>query len=167
MRLQSDRESDRSQTTASGYAPSVGAMTRERFIQIAAATAAAGGAAWVAKFAVLTATDGDGSVGALYLLGVGLMLLGSTWVGVRLARNRRRAIVVVLAALSPLLVFASYTLLDAIGKAAAGDAGPSWLEDEVGILLTGLVWLSASAWVARRHGRRAGSVHGQSFDLQT
>lgn len=125
-------------------------MTRQRWIALAAATAAAGGAAWVAKFGVIVVTDGatsgaaDAVAAVLYLLGVALMLAGSTWVGVRLAGDRPLPLVVVLAVLSPLLVFVSYALLDAAGNAIAGDAGPDWLADEVGILLTGALWLVVS-----------------------
>ena len=124
-------------------------MTRQRFIRTASAAAALGGAAWVTKVAVLAATDGGDSivVGFLYLSGVLLMLLGSTWVGVRVAGDRPRALVIALAALSPLLVFVSYALIDPVAKAAVGSG---WFEDEAGILVTGLVWLAASlpAWLA-------------------
>jgi hypothetical protein len=121
-------------------------MTRQRFIQLAAATAAAGGAAWVAKFAVLVAIDGDDSalVAALYLLGATLMAVGASWVLVRIAGDRPFPVVVGLALLAPILFFASYALIDAVAKPLAGDAGPGWLADEVGIVLTGLAWLTAS-----------------------
>jgi hypothetical protein len=124
-------------------------MTRQRFISTASAACALGGAAWVTKVAVLAATDGDDSalVGALYLSGVLLMLLGSTWIGVRVAGRRPLPLAIALAAISPLLVFVSYALIDPVAKAAAGSG---WFEDEAGILATGLVWLAASlpAWLA-------------------
>ena len=121
-------------------------MTRQRFIHIAATAAAVGGAAWVTKFAVVAATDGDSSITAsvLYVLGVALMALGAAWVGVRLAGDRHVAIAVVLGLLSPLLFFLSYMLLDGVATTIVGDAGPSWLEDEVGIVLTGAAWLATS-----------------------
>ena len=128
-------------------------MTRQRFLQTASSVAALGGAAWVTKVAVLTATDGDDSlvVGLLYICGVVGITLGASWVGVRLAGERPLPVVVLLAALGPLLAFVAYdSVLDPLAKAALGDAGPGWFEDEAGILATGLVWLAASlpVWLA-------------------
>lgn len=124
-------------------------MTRQRYVRTAAAAAALGGAAWVTKVAVLAAGDGEDSlvVGLLYLSGVALMVLGASWVGVRLAAGRPLPLVVVAGVLSSLLVFVSYALIDPLAKAAAGSG---WFEDEAGILVTGLVWLAASlpAWLA-------------------
>ena len=123
-------------------------MTRQRYIGVAAAAAALGGAAWVTKVAVLAATDGGEAPvpSFLYVAGVLLMFLGASWVGVRLAGSRPAWVAVVLGILSPLLVFVSYALLDPIGQAAVGGG---WFEDEAGILLTGLLWLAASlpAWL--------------------
>ena len=128
-------------------------MTRQRFLQTASAVAALGGAAWVTKVAVLAATDGDDSivVGLLYVCGALGITLGASWVGVRLAGERSLLLVVLLGALGPLLAFFVYDgFLDPFAKAALGDAGPAWFEDEAGILVTGLVWLAASLpmWLA-------------------
>ena len=129
-------------------------MTRQRYIGMAAAAAALGAAAWITKVAVLAATDGDDSavVGALYLTGILLLALGSTWVGVRLAGDRPLPVAIALAALCPIVFFLTYDgILDPIGKAVAGSG---WFEDEAGILLAGLVWLAASlpAWLATTTG---------------
>jgi hypothetical protein len=129
------------------------AMNRHHFLRIASAVAALGGAAWVTKVAVLAATDGDDSVvvGLLYLCGAFGITLGASWVGVRLAGERSLPLVVLLGALGPLLAFVAYDgVLDPLAKAALGDAGPAWFEDEAGILLTGLVWLAVSLpmWLA-------------------
>src|SRR5688572_3059466 len=107
-------------------------MTRQRFIQLAAATAAVGGAAWVAKFAVLAGTDGEDAalVPVLYLLGVTLMAVGASWVLVRLAGDRPLPVVVALALLGPVLWAVSFVVLEAPAKALIGDAGPDWLADE-------------------------------------
>jgi hypothetical protein len=128
-------------------------MTRQRFLRTASAVAALGGAAWVTKVAVLAATDGDGGivVGLLYLCGAVGITLGASWVGVRVAGDRALPLVILLGALGPLLAFVAYdAVLDPLAKAALGDAGPAWFEDEAGILLTGLVWLAASlpVWLA-------------------
>jgi hypothetical protein len=122
-------------------------MTRQRFLRTASAVAALGGAAWVTKVAVLAVTNGDDSVvvSSLYLGGMLGITLGAAWVGVRLAGGGPLALVVALGALGPLLAFMAYDgVLDPLAKAAVGDAGPAWFEDEAGILLTGLVWLAAS-----------------------
>jgi hypothetical protein len=128
-------------------------MTRQRFLHTASAVAALGGAAWVTKVAVLTATDGDDSlvVGLLYICGAIGITVGASWVGVRLAGERSLPLAVLLGALGPLLAFVAYdSVLDPLAKAALGDAGPGWFEDEAGILATGLVWLAASlpVWLA-------------------
>ena len=128
-------------------------MTRQRFVQVAAATAAAGGAAWVTKVAVLAATDGDDSalVSALWVAGVLLMTFGATWIGVRLAGRRPLPVVVAFAVPCLLLPFVTFdAVIDPLAKSALGDAGPAWFEDEAGILATGLIWLAASlpAWLA-------------------
>jgi hypothetical protein len=128
-------------------------MTRQRFVRTASAVAALGGAAWVTKVAVLAATDGEDSlvVGLLYLCGAIGITLGASWIGVRLAGRRSVALVVMLGALCPLLAFVMYdSVVDPLAKAALGDAGPAWFEDEVGILVTGLLWLAASlpVWYA-------------------
>lgn len=106
------------------------------------------------KFVVVAATDGGtsdtGAAAAFYLPGVALMAAGSTWVGCRLAAGRGRALLALLALLSPFVFFLSFAVLDGVGKAAVGDTGPAWLEDEIGILLTGAAWLAASLL-----GRRA------------
>ena len=46
-------------------------------------------------------------------------------------------------------------IIDPLAKAALGDAGPAWFEDEAGILATGLIWLAASlpAWLTTREAR--------------
>ena len=90
------------------------------------------------KVAVLAATDGDDSlvVGLAVPLPAALgITLGASWVGVRLAGERPLPLVVVLGALGPLLAFVAYdSVLDPLAKAALGDAGPAWFEDEAGIL---------------------------------
>jgi hypothetical protein len=133
-------------------ASSISTMTRQRFLRTASAVAALGGAAWVTKVAVLAATDGDDSlvVELLYLAGAIGITLGASWLGVRLAGERPLPLVVVLGALGPLLAFVAYdSVIDPLAKAALGDAGPAWFEDEAGILATGLVWLAISvpAWL--------------------
>ena len=53
-----------------------------------------------------------------------------------------------LTALLPFLTFDA--VIDPLAESALGGAGPAWFGEEVGILVTGVVWLAASlpAWLA-------------------
>jgi hypothetical protein len=130
-------------------------MTRHRWAHIAAIAALAGGAAWTTKFAVVTATGGaesgagDVAAGTLYVAAVLLMAIGSTWIAMRLAGERSRLLLGVLVVLSPIVFWESYTVLDAVAVAVVGDAGPGWLQDEAGILATGLAWMALGLWALR------------------
>lgn len=128
-------------------------MTRSRWTSIASALAAAGGAAWLAKIGVIAGTDGEvtdtGAAAAFFLSGVALMVVGSSWIGTRLAAGRPAGVVVLLALLSPVAFFVSFAVLESVAKAVVGDAGPAWLKDEVGIAATGAFWLLAGIWSLR------------------
>jgi hypothetical protein len=127
-------------------------MNRHRWIQISSALAAAGGAAWLVKFAVIGATDGGtggGATAAFYLLGVALMLVGATWVGARATARLATPLFALGVVLSPVVLFASYAALEGLAKGIVGDAGPAWLEEEIGIAATGAFWLLASVWSRR------------------
>jgi hypothetical protein len=132
-------------------------MTTPRPTTILATLAAAGGAAWLAKLAVIVATDGattdTGAAAAFYLMGIVLLAIGSAAVGSRLAARRHLALKIVALATSPALFFLSYALLDGIAKTLVGDAGPAWLEDEAGITLTAAVWLVTGVLLASRKMR--------------
>lgn len=123
-----------------------------RTIRILALLAAAGGAAWLAKFAVIVATDGatddGGAAAAFYMVGVALMAIGAASITLRLARGRATAAVAALA--GPVLWALSFLVLDPIAQAAVGDAGPGWLQDESAIALTGAVWLAIGLAARRR-----------------
>ena len=114
-----------------------------RTIRTLALVAAAGGAAWLAKFAVIAATDGavddEGAAAVFFVLGAILMAAGAATATLRLARGRATVVLAVLAA--PFLWWASFMLLDPVAQGVAGDAGPGWLHDEAGIALTGAAWL--------------------------
>jgi hypothetical protein len=129
-------------------------MTTNTLLPRAAAVLAAGGLAWLAKMAVITATDGAVSDGAttasvFYLLGVVLMPVGLAGVAVALTA-RRHLVIRALAGLGGLLAFfVLYVLLDGVAKGLVGDAGPSWLPDEAGILATGMALAAAGLLTAR------------------
>lgn len=139
--------------------PYVPPMITQRTLHVTAVIAAAGGAAWLAKMAVITASDGatggtsEAAAAVLYLLGVLLLAAGASAVTLRLARGRGRAATAVAVLASPVVFWASFMLLEAVAKAVVGDTGPSWLKDEAGILLTGAVWLSVGAAAVRAGGR--------------
>jgi hypothetical protein len=131
-------------------------MTRHRWTHIAAVAALAGGAAWTVKFLVVFASDAEAEVaaGVLYVAAVLLLVVGSTWVGTRLAGNGPRLLLALLVVASPALWWASYMVLDAAAKAVVGDAGPAWLEDEAGVLATGLAWLALGVYAVRAQPAR-------------
>jgi hypothetical protein len=120
-------------------------MTRHRWIVITSAAAALGGLSWLAKVAIIVATDGrvvdEGPAAFAYLLGAALMLAGSTAIGVRLAGRQSRPVLSLAVALSPLIFVVSFMLLDGLAKPLVGNLGPTYWRDEAGILVTGLAWL--------------------------
>lgn len=126
--------------------------TGHNWVRACAGLAAAGGAAWVAKFLAIV-VDGGGDAGGLtavlYVLGVALMFGGSVFVGGLATRGRPLLVRVIAVVLSPFLVFLSYAVLDGLATSIVGDAGPGWLEDEAGILATGALWLAAGLWGRR------------------
>lgn len=129
-------------------------MSRERWIGIGAWLAVAGGIAWLAKLAVIVATDGrtddEGAAAVFYLTGFVLLALGSTAVGALVAGDRSRAVLIAGVVPSPLLFIASFALLQAVGQAIVGDRGPAFVLDEIGILLTALCWLAIGLAVTNR-----------------
>ena len=116
---------------------------------------AAGGLAWVAKIAVIAASDGaeTGSAetlaGVLYLSGVACMAIGLAGVGVALTTGRH-VVLRILAGIGGFLsFFVAYVAIESVAKGLAGDAGPAWFGDEVGILATGAA-LAATGLLAAR-----------------
>lgn len=132
-------------------------MTRKRWVHIGSIAAALGGLSWLAKVAVIIATDGEvdneGAAALFFILGVALMILGATAVGVRLAGGRPWWVLAVTVALSPMLFVVSFAILDSISKPLVSDHGPAYWGDEAGILTTGLAWLIIGVglfWIAHR-----------------
>ena len=115
------------------------------------------GVAWGAKVALIAANggsnDSEGPVAALYFAGVALLLAAGAALGVAVTAGRPvwlRALAGVAGVVAVLLVYGA--VLDPLGKAAVGDAGPSWLPDEAGILLMAAAALVVAAVMLR--GRR-------------
>ena len=129
-------------------------MTNQRLTTLAAGAAVAGGLALLAKLAVLAVTDGAEStlVGALYFLGLGLLVVGTAGIALRLLERRPPVLRIVAALLSPVLFFALFLALDGILVPLFGDDVPEWAEAEPGVFATALIWLAAGGWVLRRGG---------------
>jgi hypothetical protein len=120
---------------------------------------AVGGALWALKVAVIALNDALGRdidsfpVPVFYLGAILLMVAGSTAVGIALARKWPWWAQVLAAVAGVIGLFLLYTLLDAVLKAGFGDAGPSWLRDELGIVATGAVCLVAGVSLGRKMAR--------------
>ncbi len=141
-------------------------MTRQRWVSIGSIAAALGGLSWLAKVAVIIATDGEvdseGAAALFFILGAALMALGATAIGVLLAGRRSRSMLAVAVALSPILFVVSFVVLDGITKPLVGDRGPAFWEDEAGILVTGVGWLVIGVGlrkIAHRPGGADPMVH--------
>jgi len=110
-----------------------------------------GAIAWLAKLAVIVATDGEqtdtGAAAVFYLSGFVLLLVGSTAFGLWLT-PRGLALRIGAALLGPVAFVGSVSLLDAAAKALIGGRGPSYADDEWGILFAAVFWLAVGLVVA-------------------
>ena len=119
---------------------------------------ALGGALWVLKVTLITANhllgrDGDASgVPVLYVAAVTLLALGATAVGAALARRRPWWAQLLAAACAIPALILVYSVVDAVLKGIFGDAGPSWLADELGIVATGALCLAVGVLLGRAVG---------------
>lgn len=121
----------------------------------AALVLAAGGFSWTTKIAVIAATDGanegipDTMTGVLWTAGALLMSVGTAAVLVA-ALHRRHVILRILGGLvGPVLWAVTYFAIEAVAQGVVGNAGPSWLNNEIGILCTGLALMGSGLWLAR------------------
>jgi hypothetical protein len=119
-----------------------------------------GGALWVLKVVFIALNDAmDRNVDAfpvpLFYIGALLfMVLGATGVGIAFVRNSVWWVQLLCAVAGVIGFFLLYAVLDGVLKAAFGDAGPSWLEDELGIVSTGAVCFAVGLLLARRIAAR-------------
>ena len=136
-------------------------MTNQRFTTIAAGAAVAGALALLAKLAVLAATDGAEStpVALLYLVGLGLLALGTAGIALRLLERGPRVLRILAALVSPLLFFAAFLALDSLLVPLFGEQVPEWAQAEPGVFATAVLWLAAGAWALRpREAGRRGTA---------
>jgi len=131
----------------------------EWWIAIAGTTLIAGGVAWLLKLWVIVATDGrvvaTGAAATFLELGLVLLIVGSTGIGVRLMMSQEPSMRVVLGLASPLLVLGvgyiagggiGYAIL-VIGGALAGVRVPGYLLAESAILGLAVIGLVAGTWL--------------------
>jgi hypothetical protein len=104
------------------------------FPLVVATVAGIGGLSWVTKVGVIVATGGA---------------VAGFWLGSGRGLPLRAAAAV----LGLIGFFVLYFVLDTIARGIAGDRGPDYAADEVGILLTGIVALLASVWLWLRYSR--------------
>ena len=140
------------------------------WIALAGMALIAGGVAWILKLWIIVATDGrvvaTGAAATFLELGLGLLMVGSTGVGLRLAMNQETSMRVVLALASPLMFIPAFLMfsvlgyaLVAIGRIIAGDAVPGYLLGEGGIFISAVVGLVAGIWLVAYVVRR-GATQG-------
>lgn len=120
-------------------------MTKDRWIHIAGFLLVAGGLAWLLKLGVIVATNGrvtdTGAAGMFYLIGVILLLVGSTGLGMKLAARRNSLLRTVAVILSPIVFVASFLVFQAVMIMIVGDWGPTYVREEAGIFVAAVVWL--------------------------
>jgi hypothetical protein len=126
------------------------------WIAAAGATLVLGGTAWFLKPAVIVATEGrvstTGAAGASFSLGLGLILIGSTGIGLRLAMNGETPARIAGIALAPVAFVASFMVLQAVVvgllsavELAVGCLGLAYVKEEAIILLTAIGSVAAGA----------------------
>jgi hypothetical protein len=115
-----------------------------------------GGVAWLLKLAVIAvlvvAGDRDiesAAVAFFYLTGLGLLFIGSTALGLWLAMSRRAPLRKAAVALSPIVFWISYQVLDGIADSIVGEQAPDYVQSETGILLASLFWLAIGVMLLR------------------
>lgn len=131
-------------------------MSTSRSITILATVLVAGGVAWLLKLvaiAVLVVTGSpdieSGAVAFFYLAGLGLLLIGSTALGLWLTINRQAPLRIAAVVLSPIVFWGSYQIMDVIADSIVGEQAPDYLQSETAVLVAALVWLTIGAVVLK------------------
>jgi hypothetical protein len=131
-------------------------MINSKMFQRFSMVLVAGSLAWVAKTAVIAATDGaeagasSAITAILYLLGAVLMPAGLAGMAVALTAGRHLMLRVVAGVAGFLSAFITYSVLEAAAQSLTGDTDPAWLGEEVGILVTGVVLAAIGLLAAQR-----------------
>ena len=129
------------------------------WIAIAGTTLIAGGVAWLSKLWVIAATDGrvvaTGAAATFLEVGLVLLIVGPTGIGVRVMMSQEPSMRVVLGLASPLVFLGvgyivgggiGYTIL-VIGGALAGVRVPGYLLAESAILGLSMLGFVAGTWL--------------------
>ncbi len=131
-------------------------MMASRWIIILATILIAGGVSWLLKLTVIAfmvATGSrdieSGAVAFFYLMGLALLLIGSTALGLWLTRSSQVPLRIAAVVLSPIVFWFSFQILDSIVGGQAFD----YVRSETAVLLAALVWLAVGAMV-RKSTRR-------------
>lgn len=128
-------------------------MSRTRWTRVSAMILVGGGIAFALKLIVIPTTGGDdyesGVVALLFFAGMFGMLVGSTTLGSRFAQQRPLAVYVLAVALSPILIWFVFMLLDE-GLKSIGEAGPDWYVDEAGITAIAVLMIGLGLWSLHR-----------------
>jgi hypothetical protein len=126
----------------------------DQWMKIAMLALIAGASSWLVKLVVIVITDGaesgagDAAAAVFFLLGFVLLVSGSSAVGLWLTHGRGRVVRIAAALLASVTFLASWQLLDPVGAALVGDRGPTYVNEEAGILLAALLWLALGVLVA-------------------
>ena len=128
-------------------------MRRARWTRVSAMILVGGGIAFLLKLIAIPTTGGDdyesGVVALLFFAGMFGMLVGSTTLGSRFAERRPLAVYVLALALSPIVTWFVFILLDG-GLKPIGEAGPDWYVDEAGITAIAVLMIGLGLWTLRR-----------------
>jgi hypothetical protein len=135
-------------------------MMASRWTAILATVLIAGGVSWLLKLTVIAVMVATGSrdiesglVAFFYLMGLALLLIGSTALGLRLTMGRPVPLRIAAVVLSPIVFWFSFMILDIISDSIVGGQAPNYVQSETAVLLAALVWLALGAMV-RKSTRR-------------
>lgn len=103
----------------------------------------AGAGSWLAKFAVVFATESDDGalVSLLWAAGFFLMLFGAASLAVWLTARLHVVLRIIAALVGGLVFFLSMNVIDSVAKSILGDVGPTSIQEEWGILAAAILWL--------------------------
>lgn len=113
-----------------------------------------GALAWLVKVSLIAANGGtntnEGAVAVFFAIGALGLLLGSSSLGLWLARRRPLVIAIVAGVASIAVFWLTFGLIDEALQSIVGDAGPVWFDEEAGIVVTALIWLAIGIALVRR-----------------
>jgi hypothetical protein len=144
-------------------------MTISRWTHIAGWFALGGGTAWLAKIAVIVATDGRiiDTGAAAWLMRAGLigLFVGSTGVTLWAARRRGTGVRIAAVVLAPVVAAASLAAIGILStvlvRNLVGARGPAYAGREAGIVVAAVVGLAVGAALLRQvHGAARPAARG-------